>query len=351
MMCVVFVIAILTVGGTTAASSVIADCEAGPKVTLTITGATNGYTVYGVGTGCASTTVTSSPQTYIMDTSDAGCTFTFDTEFYLVIQQYSGFVSLNDEVFGVTCNIDLTSQIKTASVVTTLLGQTAAVSDVFGTTVTFAVVDGTGTALTSVSVGDAVNLKASIPSADNAAFGFTISTVTFKVGAEAPVTVIDDGCPVNGAPIQAPGKEDIGSDGILLVPFNMFLPVAVGSRPAPSSALSSVTIEVDVALCDGNCVAVTCGAKKRRSADGLVSTDVMTLNRPLVILPPGMSVVSTNDTINYPGRSEAKEVSTFSTELIAVVVALGVVLTICILVLVVLVIRLRRYMDARDSKI
>ena len=37
---------------------------------------------------------------------------------------------------------------------------------------TFAVVDGTGNPLTGVSVGDAVKLKASIPSGDNGAFDF-----------------------------------------------------------------------------------------------------------------------------------------------------------------------------------
>ncbi|KAH3891891.1 hypothetical protein DPMN_016001 [Dreissena polymorpha] len=356
MLSVVFVLAVLVVGYTTAASTVGAVCESGPKVTFTITGATNGYTMYGVGTGCVSATVTSDPQTYILDTANTGCTFTFGTSFYLVIQQYGGFVSLNDEVFAVTCTIDLAAQVKTQSVTTTLLAQTAAVSDVFGTTVTFAVVDGSGNTLTGVSVGDAVKLKASIPSGDNGAIGFSISDVKFTTtadGTTTQVTIVTAGCPTNGAPIPAPGKEDTGLDGVLEVPFNMFFPVTAGSRPAPLSASTTVAIEVTVTLCDGNCQAVTCGggARKRRSSDEPVGTDIMTLARPLVILPPDMSVVARNETtIINNERSEAREISNFSTALIATVVTMGVVLALCILVLVIMFTRLRRHMDASDSK-
>ncbi|KAH3869955.1 hypothetical protein DPMN_033133 [Dreissena polymorpha] len=81
-----------------------------------------------------------------------------------------------------------------------------------------------------------------------------------------------------------------------------------------------------------------------------MGTDVMTLTRPLVVLPPGMSVLTRNETINNNGRTEAQEMPIFSTALIATVVALGVVLALCILVSVFMFCRLRRHMDASDSK-
>ncbi|KAH3891899.1 hypothetical protein DPMN_016009 [Dreissena polymorpha] len=63
-----------------------------------------------------------------------------------------------------------------------------------------------------------------------------------------------------------------------------------------------------------------------------------------------MSVVTRNETIINNEGFEARETSNFSTALIATVVTLGVVLALCISVLVIMFCRLRRHMDASDSK-
>ncbi|XP_052283153.1 uncharacterized protein LOC127879997 isoform X3 [Dreissena polymorpha] len=282
-----------------------------------------------------------------MDARVSGCTFKPGTAFTLVVQKYANFATADDRVYAVTCSVDLIPQVLSASVNTTMLDQTSAVSDTFNTTVTFAVTTETGTTLSTVRVGQDVKLLVRIPAADNAAVGFTIRTVKFQVGSVPAVTIISAGCPVGGAPMNAPVKTDIESGGVQNVPFKMFVPVSISNRPAPSSTIAAVSIEVEVTLCNGNCTAVTCttaSGRKRRSSD----TDVLKLTRPLVILPPSMSDV--NETVCYKDRSEAQQIPTIPTALIATAVGLGLVLTLCIVVLVIMFCRLRRHGDARDSK-
>ncbi|KAH3881214.1 uncharacterized protein LOC127879997 isoform X5 [Dreissena polymorpha] len=282
-----------------------------------------------------------------MDARVSGCTFKPGTAFTLVVQKYANFATADDRVYAVTCSVDLIPQVLSASVNTTMLDQTSAVSDTFNTTVTFAVTTETGTTLSTVRVGQDVKLLVRIPAADNAAVGFTIRTVKFQVGSVPAVTIISAGCPVGGAPMNPPVKTDIGSGGVQNVPFKMFVPVSISNRPTPTSTIAAVSIEVEVTLCNGNCTAVTCttaSGRKRRFSD----TDVMTLTRPLVILPPSMNDV--NETVYYKERSEAQQMPTIPTALIATVVSLGLVLTLCIVVLVIMFCRLRRHGDARDSK-
>ncbi|KAH3869954.1 hypothetical protein DPMN_033132 [Dreissena polymorpha] len=172
MLSVVFVIAALVVSGTTA-STVTAMCETGPKVTFSITGATDGSTVFSVGTGCASTVVAAgvSPHIHVM-TASAGCTFSATNPITLVIQKSNSFLTSSDEVFAVTCGTIVSNpQEASVTLANAALQASSSVSSL-GPTVTFEVTDNGGSSISSASIGASVNLKVSISAADNGTLSF-----------------------------------------------------------------------------------------------------------------------------------------------------------------------------------